>query len=62
MQEPMVQLTTRTLEVWQPRASRALNREDARQIIENATGFFRVLLEWLEVERQAPSPPPPAGR
>jgi hypothetical protein len=35
-----------TLEVWQPLYQRQLSREDARQIAENLTGFFRVLLRW----------------
>jgi hypothetical protein len=34
------------LEVWQPLYQRQLSREDARQIAENLTGFFRVLLRW----------------
>jgi hypothetical protein len=36
----------KTLAAWQPRASRELTREDARQIVENVTGFFKTLLEW----------------
>ncbi|MHB8590166.1 MAG: hypothetical protein ACYDA0_15185 [Candidatus Dormibacteraceae bacterium] len=35
-----------TLEVWQPLYQPQLSREDARQIAENLTGFFRVLLRW----------------
>ena len=35
-----------TLEVFQPRTSRTLTREDGRQIAENLTGFFRVLQDW----------------
>ncbi len=46
MRETKRQFIDRTLEVWQPRTSRALTREDARQIAENVTGFFRILLEW----------------
>ena len=44
--EARAKLLDRTLEVWQPRTSRQLTREDARQIIENVNGFFRILLEW----------------
>jgi len=40
------QLIDRTLEFWQARFSQTLTREDARDIIENVTGFFRVLLKW----------------
>jgi hypothetical protein len=36
----------RTLEVWSKRSARPLSKEDARQIAENAIGFFRVLIEW----------------
>lgn len=36
----------RTLEFWQARTGRTLSLEDCRQIIENATGFFRTLQEW----------------
>jgi len=40
------QLIARTRETWQPRAGRNLSDEDAREIAENVTGFFRLLLEW----------------
>jgi hypothetical protein len=47
-------LLDRTLEVWQPRTSRKLTREDARQIVENVNGFFRILLEWeMASQREA---------
>jgi hypothetical protein len=36
---------------WQSRTDRVLTREDGREIIENLTGFFRVLSEWDRVER-----------
>lgn len=36
----------RTIAFWQGRASRDLNREDARQIVENLTGFLRILSDW----------------
>lgn len=32
--------------VFQKRTSRKLTNEDARQMLENLTGFFRVLHEW----------------
>jgi hypothetical protein len=41
----------RALDVWQPRSSRKLTSEDIRQITENTTGFFRILLEWEANER-----------
>lgn len=50
----------KTIAFWQPRTTRALTREDARQIIENTTGFFRVLAEWdakAKTARSAAAPP-----
>ena len=44
------QLLDQTLQVWQPRAARALTREDARQIVANFTGFFQILSEWRAAE------------
>ena len=35
-----------TVEVFQPHTRRTLTREDAREIHQNLTGFFGVLLEW----------------
>ena len=35
----------------QPRTGRVLGREDAREITENLTGFFRVLQQWERAER-----------
>jgi hypothetical protein len=42
-----------TIEFWQPSANRSLTREDAREIVENMTGFFSVLRQWREAERVA---------
>jgi hypothetical protein len=42
-----------TLEIWQRRTPKALNLEDARQITENVTGFFKVLLEWEVAEHHS---------
>ncbi len=47
-------LIDRTIETWQPRFDRGLSREDARQIVENVTGFFSILAEWSRAE--APDP------
>jgi hypothetical protein len=41
-----------TIAFWQPRSERALNREDAREIVENLTGFFELLREWEEDDRK----------
>ena len=40
------QLIEPTLGVWQPRTALQLTREDARQLVENVTGFFRLLRAW----------------
>jgi hypothetical protein len=40
-----------TIQFWQPKSERVLTREDAREMIENVTGFFSILHEWLEAER-----------
>ena len=40
-----------TIAIWQPRTKRQLTREDGREIIENMTGFFRILQEWDRVDR-----------
>ena len=45
----------RTLGLWKPRLGRDLSREDARQIVENVTGFFAVLIEWSRAERRVPA-------
>ena len=42
------QFLERTKEFWQARAQKALSDEDAREIIENITGFFKILMEWDE--------------
>jgi len=42
-----------TICVWQKRTARQLTREDGREIIENLTGFFRVLQEWDRSDRAA---------
>ena len=35
-----------TIDFWRRRMSREPSREDARQIVENVTGFFKILSEW----------------
>jgi hypothetical protein len=55
MEEIDRQYIKRTLEVWQPRSLRALTAEDARQIVENATGFFGILAQWEKAEQHIAS-------
>jgi hypothetical protein len=44
------------LVVWQPRTSKTLSAEDAREMARNVTGFFAVLRRW-EAERIAAHSP-----
>jgi hypothetical protein len=46
-------LINHTRRVWQRRLGRNLGREDARQIIDDVTGFFNVLSEWAEASTPA---------
>ncbi len=48
-------LIDHTIETWQWRIDRDLSCEDARQIVENVTGFFSVLAEWAREERPEPA-------
>ena len=48
-------LIDRTRKVWKPRFRRDLSRADARQIAENATGFFTILAEWSHAEVPVPA-------
>ena len=52
MNQAAPQLIARTKETWQPRAACSLSDEDAREIAENVTGFFRLLLEWEAREKE----------
>jgi hypothetical protein len=48
-------LIHRTRRVWQPRTGRNITEEDARQIVENVTGFFAILAGWSRAELSAPA-------
>ena len=48
-------LIDRTIETWKPRLDRDLSREDARQIVENVTGFFTIVAEWARAEMPEPA-------
>ncbi len=41
-----------TIEVWQPYFERELTAEDGREIRENVSGLFSLLLEWATEEAQ----------
>jgi len=38
-----------TLELWQPRYTQKLTKENGREIMENITNFFDLLDQWAEV-------------
>jgi hypothetical protein len=46
-----VDFIDQTIAIWQKRTERRLTREDGREIIENVTGFFRILQEWDRADR-----------
>ena len=41
----------KTIRVWQPYSKKELTLEDAREIVYNATGAYKLLIKW-EMERQ----------
>lgn len=43
---PDAENTRRTIDFWQRRSGQPLSHENARQIVANVAGFFRVLNEW----------------
>ena len=44
------ELIEQTVSVFKNRTGRVISEEDARQAVENVSGFFRVLQEWAEAE------------
>jgi hypothetical protein len=49
---PKHEAIRQTIETWQPYYARHLSPEDAREILENTIGFFRILREWQAAERR----------
>ncbi|RRI05402.1 hypothetical protein EH240_05790 [Mesorhizobium tamadayense] len=43
-------LLERTVQLVEARTGRSLSKEDARQIVENVSGFFRILAEWQRID------------
>jgi len=43
-------LIDQTIALWRPRLGGDLDLEDARQIVENVTGFFSTIHEWSRAE------------
>ena len=56
MQHKRKQFLDATRQFWQSRTHTPLTHEDARQIAENISGFFRILSEWEAAERSAAPP------
>lgn len=48
MKESRKQFFGQKKHFWQARIKKPLSDEDAREIIENITGFFKILIEWDE--------------
>ncbi|WP_257554523.1 hypothetical protein [Sphingobium sp. CFD-2] len=46
------EIVEKARKVFQKRTSRKLTNEDARQILENLTGYFRVLHDWERTQRK----------
>jgi hypothetical protein len=43
-----------TINFWSNYTGAKLSNEEARQIVENITGFFKVLSEWKAAEKDDP--------
>ena len=50
-------LVTHTADLWSRRGGRAVDTEDARQIVGNVSGFLGVLAEWDSKEPDEPDGP-----
>jgi hypothetical protein len=48
---PEPELIDEILKTLQPRSARKLTQEDARESIENLKGFFLILKEWYDAEK-----------
>lgn len=44
------ELIEQTILVFKSRTGRVISQEEARQAVENISGFFRVLQEWAEAK------------
>lgn len=54
---PSLDLIERTIRLWEPRLGCKLTDDDARRIIGNAVGYFRILQKWsLDDQRMEKSP------
>jgi hypothetical protein len=41
----------RTARLFEARTGQSLSTDDARQIVDNVSGFFRILAEWERIDR-----------
>jgi len=46
------ELIEQTISIFESRTGRLISQEEARQAVENISGFFRVLQEWTEAENE----------
>jgi hypothetical protein len=46
------ELSELTVSVFENRIGRDISKEEARQAVENISGFFQVLQEWAEAEEK----------
>ena len=46
------ELIEQTISVFKGRIGRKISKEDARQAVENISGFFQVLQKWAEAKDQ----------
>jgi len=46
------ELIKKTIKMWQPYSKEPLTREDAREIIQNVTGFFDILARWDREQKE----------
>lgn len=44
------ELIEQTISIFESRTGRVISKEEARQAVENISGFFSVLQEWAEAE------------
>lgn len=46
------ELIQKTIKVWAPKMGRDPTREEAIEMLDKVTGYFRVLIEWDAAERK----------
>jgi len=46
------ELIEKTISTFKNRTGRAISKEEARQAVENVSGFFQVLQEWADADDQ----------